>query len=187
MDYAIKLVVLSAATLAALAVGVSVLAMYRLVEPRRLAIISLVSAAIAATVYPFGTGLGQIPSCVVSCVPFLAVTAAAAGIACLALTRRSEHPGAWGPRDRRCGGRNRRFGDDGSVLVRRGLRCACPHLRHALTVLAAKAPFGLGTEPGSKPCRTRLRFIIPLLRADRTLLRAHYPLPDCPKEMAKTE
>jgi len=48
MDYAIKLVVLSAATLAALAVGVSVLAMYRLVEPRRLAIISLVSAAIAA-------------------------------------------------------------------------------------------------------------------------------------------
>ena len=60
MDYAIKLVVLSAATLAALAVGVSVLAMYRLVEPRRLSIISLVSAAIAATVYPWH-GLGQNP------------------------------------------------------------------------------------------------------------------------------
>ena len=96
MDYAIKLVVLSAATLAALAVGVSVLAMYRLVEPRRLAIISLVSAAIAATVYPWhGLGVESLPASFLVFL-FLAVTAAAAGIACLALTRRSEHPGLGG-------------------------------------------------------------------------------------------
>jgi hypothetical protein len=93
MDYALKLVVLSAATLAGLAVGVSVLAMYRLVEPRRLAIISLVSAAIAATVYPWhGLGAESLPASFLVFL-FLAVTAAAAGIACLALTRRSEPPG----------------------------------------------------------------------------------------------
>ena len=96
MDYAIKLVVLSAATLAALAVGVSVLAMYRLVEPRRLAIISLVSAAIAATVYPWhGLRAEALPASFLVFL-FLAVTAAASGIACLALTRRSEHPGLGG-------------------------------------------------------------------------------------------
>ena len=96
MDYAIKLVVLSAATLAALAVGVSVLAMYRLVEPRRLAIISLVSAAIAATVYPWhGLRAESLPASFLVFL-FLAVTAAASGIACLALTRRSEHPGLGG-------------------------------------------------------------------------------------------
>jgi hypothetical protein len=96
MDYAIKLVVLSAATLAALAVGVSVLAMYRLVEPRRLAIISLVSAAIAATVYPWhGLGAESLPASFLLFL-FLAVTAAASGSACLALTRRSEHPGLGG-------------------------------------------------------------------------------------------
>ena len=96
MDYAIKLVVLSAATLAALAVGVSVLAMYRLVEPRRLAIISLVSAAIAATVYPWhGLGVESLPASFLVFL-FLAVTAVASGIACLALTRRSEHPGLGG-------------------------------------------------------------------------------------------
>jgi hypothetical protein len=96
MDYAIKLVVLTAATLAALAVAVSVLAMYRLVEPRRLAIISLVSAAIAATVYPWhGLGVESLPASFLVFL-FLAVTAAASGIACLALTRRSVHPGLGG-------------------------------------------------------------------------------------------
>ena len=92
MDYAIKLVVLSAATLAALAVGVSVLAMYRLVEPRRLAIISLVSAAIAATVYPWhGLRAESLPASFLLFL-FLATSAAASGIACLVLTRRNEHP-----------------------------------------------------------------------------------------------
>ena len=96
MDYAIKLVVLSAATLAALAVGVPVLSMYRLVEPRRLAIISLVSAAIAATVYPWhGLGPESLPASFLVFL-FLAVTAATSGIACLALTRRSEPPGLGG-------------------------------------------------------------------------------------------
>jgi hypothetical protein len=96
MDYAIKLVVLSAATLAALAVGVSVLVMYRLVEPRRLGIISLVSAAIAATVYPWhGLRAESLPASFLVFL-FLAVIAGASGIACLALTRRSEHPGLGG-------------------------------------------------------------------------------------------
>ena len=96
MDYAIKLVVLSAATLAALAVGASALVVYRPVEPRRLAITSLASAAIAASVYPWrGLRAESLPASFLLFL-FLAATAAASGIACLALTRRSEHPGLGG-------------------------------------------------------------------------------------------
>ena len=96
MDYAIKLVVLSAATLAALIVGVSMLAMCRPVDPRRLAIISLISAAVAATVYPWhGLRAESLPASFLVFL-FLAVTAAASGIACLALARRSEPPGLGG-------------------------------------------------------------------------------------------